>query len=382
MSRKIALLGASLLAVRAGADGPLTQISDVIVPEIFTPSVQLITTEKSRIIQSGAMTVDSQLSAMLSGAGETFTVPHFKDLDNDEENISGDDPDDSYLIGTSAVSSTSKNSTPKKIGTGKEVSVRLSRNQSWSSADLTAALTDKDPMGVIAGRVGAYWSRRLQAAVIATMTGIFAMNHLATGTNGSTHEKDDMTHDISGSGSTSKTTQFSAGAFLDTLVTMGDEQESLGMVLVHSIVYNRMQKQNLIDFIPDATGKVMIPTYLGRTVIVDDGMPHVGGVFETWIFGAGAIRFGANSPKVPTETERKPGSGNGGGSEILYNRLEWMIHVNGHQWKGTAPDKGGPKNGKIDGTAAANTLAHSGSWIRSFNERKMIRIARLVTREY
>jgi hypothetical protein len=35
-----------------------------------------------------------------------------------------------------------------------------------------------------------------------------------------------------------------------------------------------MQKNNLIDFIPDAEGHINIPTFLGRRVIVDDGMPN------------------------------------------------------------------------------------------------------------
>jgi hypothetical protein len=41
-----------------------------------------------------------------------------------------------------------------------------------------------------------------------------------------------------------------------------------------------VQKNNLIDFIVDSTATVKIPTFLGRMVIVDDGMPAAAGVFE------------------------------------------------------------------------------------------------------
>ena len=152
--------------------------------------------------------------------------------------------------------------------------------------------------------------------------------------------------------------------------------EDLRLIMVHSIVYARMQKNNLIDFIPDARGETQIPTYLGRVVIVDDGCPQSGGVFESWLFGAGAIRLGMGSPKVPTEVERAPASGNGGGSEILYSRQELSMHPAGHAYIGTSA-KGGPSN-----AATSNNLAHAGSWSRVYPERKQIKIARLITREY
>lgn len=353
------------------ATGPITSIEDVIVPEVFTGYAQQLTEEKSRLIQSGAMVRDEQIDSMLAGAGLTFNIPSYQDLDNDADNVSTDAADDSITGG-------SGNSSPKKIVTGQETAVRLSRNQSWSSADLTAALIANDPMEAIAQRVSSYWARRLQAAFVATMTGVFADN--AAAPTGTEHVAGDMTNDLSTLNTSTYSagvTDFSAPAFLDAAVTLGDSQEDLGMVMVHSIVYNRMQKNNLIDFVPDARGETRIPTFLGRSVIVDDSMPSPSsGVYETWIFGAGAVRFGRSAPKVPVETERKPGSGNGGGSEILYNRVEWCIHPNGHKYAGSAAE-GGPSN-----AATANNLAAAASWQRVFPERKQIKIARLITREF
>ncbi len=360
------------------ATGPNTQVSDVVVPEIFNPTVQQITEEKSRIIQSGAMVRDAAIDADLAGGGLTFHTPSFRDLDNDEENVSSDEADDRFTGG-------SNNSSPKKTGTSQEISVRLSRNQSWSTADLASALMGDDPADSIAQRVGSYWTRRLQAAFVATMKGVFADNELDPVSG--EHAKNDMTNDLARTwnGTTSSydpvtyqkgVTDFSAEAFLDTTVTMGDSMEDLGLVMVHSIVYNRMQKQNLIEFVESSDAKVRIPTFLNRIVVVDDGMPASGGMFETWLFGAGSLRFGVGAPKTPTETKRDPDAGNGGGSEILYNRVEWCIHPVGYRYIG-APPIGGPSN-----SATANNLANAGSWERAFTERKQIKIARLITREY
>lgn len=348
------------------ATGPTTLISDVVVPEIFTPYVQQLTEEKSRMIASGAVVRDPAIDQLLAGGGLTFEVPSFKDLDNEDENVSTDVADDDFTGG-------SDNSAPKKTGTSQETAVRLNRNQSWSSSDLTAALAGVDPMDSIAARVSTYWSRRLQAAFVATMKGIFADNDAAP--SGSEHVQGDMTNDVKGASFVDGVTNFTAEAFLDAAVTMGDSMEDLGMVMVHSIVYNRMQKNNLIDFIPDASGQINIPTFLGRIVIVDDGMPATGGVYDTWLFGSGAVRLGVGAPKVPTEVARKPDAGNGGGQEILYNRVQWCLHPVGHKYAGTAPN-GGPSN-----AATSNNLAAAGSWQRVFPERKQIKIARLVTRE-
>lgn len=341
----------------------LTQVADVIVPAIFTPYVQQITEEKARLIQSRVLARDAMLDSMLAGGGLTFNVPSWKDLASTADNVSTD------------VAFGGGDATPLKTGTSQETAVRLSRNQVWSSADLSAALAGSDPQDSIASRVGFYWARRLQAAFVATLTGVFNDNEAAP--TGTEHVQNDLTEDVSGVGFVDGVTNFSAEAFLDAAQTMGDSQEDLVAVMVHSVVFNRMQKNNLIDFIPDARGEIQIPTFLGREVIVDDTVPSPSsGVYETWLFGPGAVRLGVGTPKVPTEVERKPEAANGGGEERLHSRVEWCIHPVGHKYAGTAAS-GGPSN-----AATANNLAHADSWARVFPERKQIKIARLITREF
>jgi hypothetical protein len=348
------------------AAGPTTQIADIIVPAIFTPYVQQLTEQKARLIQSGAVVRDGFMDGLLAGPGLTYNIPSFKDLDNDAERVSTDSVPYPFTGNT-------VDPDPLKTGTSQEIAVRLSRNNSWSSADLAAVLAGRDPMQSIAERVAYYWTRRMQAAFVAMITGIFADNDAAP--SGTEHVAGDLTHDISGVSFTDGVTNFSAEAFLDTALTMGDSQDSLRMVMMHSVVYNRAQKNNLIDFIPDSNGQVVIPTFLGREVIVDDGVTFSNGVYHTWLFGPGAIRMGIGAPKVPTEVQRFPGAGNGGGAEVLYNRVEWLIHPTGHKYAGTSPN-GGPSN-----ASSSNNLANLNSWQRVFPERKQIKIARLITRE-
>lgn len=335
-----------------------TRIADIIVPEVFAPYVQQITREKSRLIQAGVMVADAKLTELLAGGGLTFNQPSFRDLENEDENISSDTGPDSDVSGISAAV---------------EIQVRLSRNKSWGSANLADALAGTDPMEAIASRVGYYWTRRLQKAFVATVQGIFANNALATDDY---HVQNDMIHDISGSAFQDGVTNITASAFIDATVTIGDDMGELTVMMVHSIVYASLQKQNLIDFIPDARGEIMIPTYLGREVVVDDGMPRTGGVFETWIFGRNVFGFGEGSPKLPVELGSNQLANNGGGEEILTNRVEWVIHPRGYAYIGIPPN-GGPSN-----ATTTNNLANANAWRRAWSERKQIRMAKLVTREF
>jgi len=347
----------------------VTKISDVIVPEIFTPYAQTRTEEKSALVQSGVLARDAQLDGLLAGAGLTFHVPSWNDLDHgDEENVSNDDDTD--------------DSAPSKIAALEEIGVRLSRNKSWSSMKLVSALSGADPMQAIGNLVASYWTGRLQAAFIATTQGMFADN--AAAPSASEHVQNDLTVDISGASYVAGTTDFSAEAFIDACTTLGDGAAGVTAVAVHSIVYARMQKNNLIDFIPDSDGKVNIPVFLGRRVVVDDGMPNpagrgaaqtASGIYHTWLLGPGAFRLGVGSPEVPTAVERKEAAGNGAGQETLYSRVEWMIHPVGHRYEGT-PAKGGPSN-----ASTTNNLANAASWKRAYPERKQIKVARLITRE-
>jgi hypothetical protein len=342
--------------------GTQTVLSDIVLPEIFTPYSQVLTEEKSRLVQSGALQRDAAIDALLAGGGLTFNVPSYVDLDNTDERVSTEDAHMSY------VTPGADDPDPENIEAITEIAVRLNRNQSWSSNDLTADLAGTDPMAAIANRVAYYWTRRLQKLFIAVATGVFADN--------TANDAGDYTNDISGGAFIDGVTNFSAEAYIDARITMGDSQDALGLVFVHSVVYGRMQKNNLIEFIPDSEGRVNIPTFQGSIVVVDDGMPNAAGVYESWLFGQGALHFGVGQSKVATAVVRHEGAGNGGGQETLYNRVVWCMHPVGHSYIGVAPPNGGPTN-----ASTAPNLADDASWDRVYPERKQIKIARLVTRE-
>lgn len=349
-----------------------TRISDVVTPELFSPYAQQLTESKSSLIRSGAIARDKKLDALLAGGGLIFTESSNDSIPDDYEgdNVSIDDYDP--VSNPDPFQSYPEKATANPVELTK---VRLSRNASWGSMDLAKDLAGASPMQSVANRVSDYWSRRLQDAFVATMTGVFAQN--ATVPVGA-YFQNDLTNDVSGVSFADGVTNFGAGAFVDALETIGDKMDALSTVMVHSTVFTRMLKKNLIHFVFVRIGgrRVAYPTILGREVIVDDHVPFSGGVFECWLFARGAVRLGVGAPMVPTEIGRQPATGNGAGQDVLHNRVEWIIHPEGHAYVGIAP-KGGPSN-----AATANNLANAASWKRAIQDRRLIKIARLITREF
>lgn len=337
----------------------VTRLTDVVIPEVFTNYVNVLTAERSAFRASGVLVDFPLLSDLLSGGADTFQVPHFQDLANTEANVSGDDP------GTT--------SSPEKISTGKEIAKRHNRNQSWSSMDLAAQLAGADPMEAIASRVADYWVRQEQRMLISALQGVFANNEETPGNGGN---DGDMVNDIAlgGAGTPTAANLFSAEAFIDTQQTLGDAAQDLSAVAMHSVVFARAKKNNLIDFIPDARGEVDIPTFLGLRVVVDDGLPRVNvsgnDEFSSYLFGAGSIARGVGTPRVPTEVERAPLAGDGGGQEFLVSRVEWAHHPRGFAWLAANQAGESPTNTELQDAA---------NWDRRFNERKQIKLAELRT---
>ncbi len=330
----------------------LVQLTDVVIPEVFAPYVQVLTTEKTAFVQSGIMETGEFFNSLLQGGGRTFSIPHWRDLANDEPNVS-DDSENSAI--------------PKKLGTGEEVAQRHNVNQAWKAADLVTALAGDDPMDAIAQRVSSYWSRVLQTRVIRTLQGLFADNDA--------NDSGDMTESIvSLSGTVTDDNRFNAPAFLQAAATLGDRADEVTAIAMHSMVFTQAQVNNLIEFIPDSRGETQIPTFLGRRVIVDDGMPTatISGhtVYDSYLFGAGALAYGTAEPRVPVAVQREELQGNGGGTEILVSRQQHLIHPRGFAWLGAS----------MAGEAATYAELASGvNWNRVFAERKQVKLARLRT---
>lgn len=316
-----------------------TVLGDVIVPEIFVPYVIERTAELSAFWQSGLVAPVADLNLGGTG-GDKVQMPFWQDLEGDDQLLSTD-----------------TNLTVGNIEAAKDVAVLNARALVYGAKDLAGALAGDDPMQAIGDLVAAKWSRRMQAALISTFNG--SMGALAA--------EAPPVNTLNISGLSGAAAVFDGEAFIDALGQLGDAETRLTAVAVHSATFRVMKKQNLIEFIPNARGEVVIPTYMGKRVIVDDGMPVADGVYTTALFGEGAVGYGEGTPKVPVEIERNALVG--GGEEYLVSRRHFVLHPRGIAWDGT-PALDTPSNAE---------LATIGNYERVY-EPKNIRIVRFVHR--
>ena len=327
----------------------LVQISNVVVPEVFTAYMLKETMEKAGVFTSGLVVPDSFMAGLLAGGGRLFQHPFWADLDNTGSVVADDDP--AHVI------------TPLNLAATKMQFIRQFRTQAWSTANLAGELAGDNPMARIVSRVSAYWAREFNRLTISTLNGIINDNIA--------NDSGDMVFSSGvGVGGLTPTDGITAEAILETKQTMGDAAESLRILVMHSRIYTNLQQQQLIVFIPNARGEISIPTYLGYHVVVSDTVPVDTGVYTTYLCAPGVVGYAEKPPLKPVETYSLPLTGYGAGTESLVTRRQFSLHPYG--WNFTDADTAVEFPSTTELEAAAN-------WDRKYPERKQVPIAVLLS---
>mgnify|MGYP003630801284 FL=1 len=332
---------------------PQVMISDIYNPLVFSAAEQESQIELNNFMSSGVMVEDPRLTAMASVGGNIGELPFFKPLGTAEPNYSNDVTGDS--------------STPNKI-TSAIMKYRLvSQNNSWSTMDLAGDLALQDPVGAITNRIGSYWATTNERRLIQSAMGILADNVA--------NDSADMLKTVATDAAAAITDAelVSNDVILDAQQTAGDHQAGFGAIAMHSVVYNRLRKQQLISFIRDADNNTLFQMYGNLRVVVDDSLPAVAGTnritYTTVLFGNGAVVAGMGRTAVPSELDRDPQKGNGGGQSTIYSRRADIIHPLGFEF--TSASVAGQ-------SANLAELATAANWNRVW-ERKSVPLAFLQT---
>ena len=292
------------------------RISDIYNPLVFSAADQEAQIELNNFMASGVMVEDPRLTAMASVGGSIGELPFFKPLGATEPNYSNDVKTDL--------------STSEKVTSLKMIYRLASMNKSWSTMDIAVDLALADPATAITTRIGSYWATANEKRLIQSTMGILNDNVA--------NDSSDMVKNIANDSASAVTAAelVSNDAILDAQQTAGDHQGGFTAIAMHSVVYSRLRKQQLITFIRDADNNTLFQTYGNLRVVVDDSLSAIAGTnritYTTVIFGAGAIVAGLGRTKVPSELYRDPDAGNGGGQETLYSRRADIIHPLGFQF--------------------------------------------------
>jgi hypothetical protein len=334
-----------------------TRISDVIVPAIFTQYVLNRTVQTGALFKSGIISTDAQLDALAKGANSLYNMPYWSDLTGSgRSNLGSDDP--------------AQKSTPAKIGAGKDVARKHFRNKSWSTMDLTSHLAGSDPAAAIGNQLADFWALDMQGTLIYQLNGVIAANVAQNG--------GDMVLDVTIPGATpgaaGASNKISSDVVLGAKQTMGDAAAKLSAIAMHSVLHTALQKQQLIQYLPNTAVDIGFGTYLGYTIIVDDGCPvtidaQSRPVYTSYMFGQGAIGYGEGNPSVPVAVTRDESSGNGEGEEILYNRKHFILHPRGIKWTESSVAGVTPSDAE---------MANAANWSRVY-DRKNVRFVAIKT---
>lgn len=332
----------------------LVQLADIVDVTVFQDLPAVNSPERTAFFKSGIIVRTPLLDELARQAGSIEELPFWKDLDATSEVNYSDDTENS--------------ATPLKIVQGKQIARKAFVNKGWKESDLASELVlGGDALTRVRNRTDDYFTKQFSRRLIATANGILADNVA--------NDASDMVNDIAAESiaTQSASTKWSRTAFTSATFTMGDAQDEIKAIGVHSGVYKQMVDANDIDFIPDSEGNGEIPTYLGRRVIVDDTLPVIAGAtdgvkYVSVLFGAGMFGYGEGMAKVPVEVEREASQGNGGGTEALWVRKTWLLHPFGFQCTGTPAG---------DSLTLAE-LAVATTWDRVV-ERKNVPLAFLIT---
>jgi len=257
---------------------------------------------KSRFYRSGSLVDNAQMSSMLSGQGESYSLPFWKDTAGG----TGDIP----IEGTDA--------TVNAFTSAKQMFRKQVRNKVWGSNNLVGVFTGDDPMKAGAGMVSNYWAQAYDQLAIKSIIGILVDN--------ASNDGGDLINDISaGAGSAA---YFSDNAIIDAQALLSENGSEFTAILVHPATKAYMRKLDLVDMIPVSGQERPVMHYMGMEVIEDRNAPLDSGDYSSILLKSGAVQMGITSQGyLPTEFNRDPLDGYG--IDQLITRRTFALTVPG-----------------------------------------------------
>ena len=325
------------------------QIADIYNPTTFDRRTQEAQTEKNAFLASGVAVRDLALEAQVAQGGRAGELTNFNPLTTGEPDYTSDNP--------------SSSSTPANIDNQVQKFRVSHRAKSWSTMDLARELALQDPVGAITGRIGAYWGTDDQKRCLYSLVGVLNDNEA--------NDAGDMLIDVAtdASDAVADTERIGGARVIDALQTLGDHKDSITTLAVHSAIHARLQKQQLIDYIRDADNNIMFETYMGKRLIVDDGLPTTTGdervTYTCMMFGPGVIANARGRVMVPSEMDRNPAAGDGGGQDIIHSRVANVWHPVGFSFESAT------LNGAGSTQANYSDLQLAANWDRKYDRKNV-----------
>lgn len=281
--------------------------------EVFTEYMQEQPFVKDAIFAAGVIRPDAAIAEAIGAKGNVGTIPMFASFDENDDALNFDGVTDNV---------------PQELAGKKQSFMKIGRMRAWTDKDFTRWLTGVSPLQNMADNlVTPYYINQWQKALLATLKGVTGVAGMAT------HITDLSTT----SGSITDDNKVEEGSMIELgAKALGDMAERFNLVLMHSVVYARLQRLDLINFskytISDAMRReVTLPTWNGKIVVVDDSLVDTSvedfPVYLTYLLGTGAFLGQQFDIPNPYYVDYDPETD--GGVNKLYTKQSMVMHPNG-----------------------------------------------------
>lgn len=300
-------------------------LSDLVLPESMAADVLNIATTNSRVFASGAVADVTNQLEVIPSKGKVI-MPFWNDLD-----------------GASQPTHHGVDLTVNAVTQGQDEAAVLARGKAFGAEDLAAAFKGADPVQFIEQRFGDYWAREFDRVAVQNI-----LAALATTVSGASMAANVL--DISGL--TGNADVLTDSAMIDAAGLLGDQDDALAAVLMHSNVRRFLQKLDVVeDFVP-SEGSKTIRRYRGRDIIETDRLTATSGAYPIIFVGTGAVAYARGTPKKAAEVHREPLLN--GGEEAAITRHIFTLHPRGIAFAATPAGN----------TATDAELATAANWER------------------
>jgi len=309
-----------------------TKIEHILDPEILADHAMTYFPDKVAFIQSGAVQVGG---TDIEEGGQFLTIPRWMANEDKFDEISE-----------------TSDLTPKKVDEDPEYGVVVRRGIAYEILDTASLTTLGDPNKHVANKI----------ANLAGRTADYSLISVAVGATPAAN-----THDIAvASGSQ---VYFSAEHCIDAMAKVGDEMDNLALIIMHSTVYARCVKNDLIDFEKPSEGPGRIPYFQGRRVIVSDRCPVDTTTpnyyeYSTFLVANGALLLDYQR-NLLVEFDRDVLAQ----SDIIAASMHYIAHLVGMSWDTSG---GG-------GKPAEAALRTTSNWSLAADDEKAVGCVKLIT---
>ena len=272
------------------------------------------------LLESGAVVEDQTIANMISGGGNYYTIPFYKDLTGDVQDYDGK---------TDIVSTDTEDGVQSGFVYGEA--------KGFKDTVFVRDFTGADPMGNIIARISKYWDKKKQNRLLSVLKGIF---NISGDVEWAKH-----TYNIATTESTATDENKMGVTTLReaSVKALGENAENLTIAIMHSTVALRLSNLQVLEYFKyNASNGMELDVRVARSgnllVLIWDGVPtkvssSATGEMEytTYILGNGAI-LTADAP-VERPSDLVYDAKTNGGQEELITRMRKTYHPNGFTFK-------------------------------------------------